>query len=47
LRAAPLAASSRAKYLSRVRGYLGWLAGADVEGDPLHDNAARDWAVRD
>jgi hypothetical protein len=30
---APLAASSRAKYVSRVRGYLSWLgAGADELG---------------
>src|SRR5258708_37600124 len=47
LRSAPLAPSTRAKYLSGVRGFLDWVAGADVEGDPLTDAAARDWAVRD
>jgi hypothetical protein len=35
LAAAPIAESSRAKYASRVRGYLAWLAGTDVDGDPL------------
>ena len=44
---APLAASSRANYVSRVRGYLSWLAETDVDGDPLGDPTARDWAVRD
>ena len=34
-------------YRSRVRQYLGWLAGADVDGDPLSEPAARNWAVRD
>lgn len=47
LAAAPLAVDSRAKYLSRVRGYLHWLQSADVAGGPLTDPAARDWAVRD
>jgi integrase/recombinase XerC len=47
LRMAPLAPASRAKYLSRVRGYLAWLADSDASGDPLTDAAARDWAVRD
>jgi integrase/recombinase XerC len=47
LQLAPLAPASRAKYLSRVRGFLAWLASADVTGDPLTDPAARDWAVRD
>jgi site-specific recombinase XerD len=44
---APLQPTSRSKYLSRVRGFLAWLAAADIDGDPLHDPAARDWAVRD
>src|SRR5258708_9099127 len=44
---APLQPTSRAKYLSRVRGFLAWLAAADIDGDPLRDPAARDWAVRD
>ncbi len=34
-------------YLSRVRGYLAWLAAADIDGDPLAESAARDGAVRD
>ena len=38
-------------YCSRVRQYLAWLAQAlqagGIEGDPLSDPAARDWAVRD
>ena len=38
---------TRRAYLSRVRGYLAWLAAADVDGDPLADPAARDGAVRD
>ena len=32
---------------SRVCQYLAWLAGAAVDGDPLTNPAARDWAVRD
>jgi hypothetical protein len=47
LERAPLALASRGKYLSRVRGLLAWLAHAAVDGDPLADPAARDWAVRD
>ena len=38
---------TRRAYTSRVRGYLAWLATADVDGDPLSDPAARDGAVRD
>jgi site-specific recombinase XerC len=44
---APLAAETRRTYASKVRGYLAWLADAAVEGDPLIEAAARDWAVRD
>ncbi len=33
-------------YLSRVSSFLGWLDGAAVDGDPLVDPSARDWAVR-
>jgi integrase/recombinase XerC len=44
---APLSPESRRTYLSKVRQYLGWLAAAAVDGDPLADSAARDWAVRD
>ena len=48
LRGAPLAAATRAKYVSRVRGYLVWLATADADlGDPLEETSARDGAVRD
>jgi integrase/recombinase XerC len=43
----PLDADTVRAYHSRVRQYLGWLAGADVDGDPLADPAARNWAVRD
>jgi site-specific recombinase XerD len=38
---------TRRAYASRVRGYLAWLTGADVDGDPLTEPAARDGAVRD
>lgn len=44
---APLADESRRTYASKVRTYLAWLDAADVDGDPLTDPAARDWAVRD
>ena len=47
LEQAPLAPTSRRKYLSRVRGFLAWLASTAGDGDPLGDPAARDWAVRD
>ena len=47
LRAAPLSAETRRTYLSRVRGYLTWLAAADTDGDPLTERRALDWAVRD
>jgi Site-specific recombinase XerD len=47
----PLDADSVRVYRSRVRQYLAWLAAAladgAVEGDPLTDPDARDWAVRD
>ncbi|WP_327581938.1 hypothetical protein OHA25_39090 [Nonomuraea sp. NBC_00507] len=45
----PLAADTRRTYASRVRMYLAWLAGrpAALNGDPLTDRRARDWAVRD
>jgi len=44
---APLSAESRRTYASKVRQYLAWLGAAAVDGDPLTDPAARDWAVRD
>ena len=43
----PLDADTIRVYASRVRQYLAWLAGADIEGDPLNKRPARDWAVRD
>lgn len=44
---APVDDDTRRAYASRVRQYLAWLEGATVEGNPLADEAARDWAVRD
>ena len=38
---------ARRTYLSRVRVFLAWLAGADVDGDPLTDPDAAVWAARD
>jgi len=43
----PLDADTIRAYLSRVRQYLAWLAGVAVDGDPLADPHARNWAVRD
>jgi Phage integrase, N-terminal SAM-like domain. len=47
----PLDANSVRVYRSRVRQYLAWLATAladgAIEGDPLTNPDARDWAVRD
>src|SRR4030088_2062203 len=37
LRMAPLAPASRAKYLSRVRGFLAWLADSEALGDALNE----------
>jgi site-specific recombinase XerD len=42
-----LAEQSRRTYASKVRQYLVWLAGAEVDGDPLGAADGRDWAVRD
>ncbi|HEX4837934.1 MAG TPA: hypothetical protein VFV03_05360 [Solirubrobacteraceae bacterium] len=48
LEARPLAARSRQAYGHQVRRYLGWLGDrSPVDGDPLADGDARDWAVRD
>jgi hypothetical protein len=47
LAAAPLAQQTRRTYASKVRQYLAWLAGADVDGEPLLSAEGRDWAVRD
>ena len=38
LGAAPLSAQTRRTYASKVRRYLVWLAGAEVDGDPLEDD---------
>jgi integrase/recombinase XerC len=44
----PLAARSREAYAHQVRRYLAWLGDrSPVDGDPLLDGDARDWAVRD
>jgi integrase/recombinase XerC len=44
----PLATRSREAYGHQVRRFLAWLADrSPVDGDPLADEAARDWAVRD
>src|SRR3954453_8005179 len=43
----PLAARSRQAYTHQVRRYLTWLGDrSPVDGDPLADDASRDWAVR-
>ncbi len=44
----PLAVRSRQAYGHQVRRYLVWLGDrSPVDGDPLADGDARDWAVRD
>ena len=44
----PLAARSREAYAHQVRRYLAWLGDrSPVDGDPLAEGDARDWAVRD
>src|SRR4051812_16524513 len=44
----PLAARSRQAYGHQVRRYLAWMGDrSPVDGDPLADGDARDWAVRD
>ncbi|MDQ6614711.1 MAG: site-specific integrase [Actinomycetota bacterium] len=47
LATAPLSAQTRRTYTSRVRQYLAWLAGAEVDADPLGTTDGRDWAMRD
>jgi integrase len=44
---APLSGHTPRTYLGAVRAYLVWLGQAPVDGDPLNDVAAKDWAVRD
>jgi len=44
----PFAARSREAYAHQVRRYLAWLGDrSPVDGDPLDEGDARDWAVRD
>jgi integrase/recombinase XerC len=44
----PLSANTRRTYRTRVRGFLQYLAATPAEyGDPLSDEHARDYAVRD
>ncbi len=43
----PLDGDTVRAYCSRVRQFLAWLDGADVDGNPLVDAHARDGAVRD
>ena len=44
----PLAARSREAYAHQVRRYITWLGDrSPVDGDPLAEGDARDWAVRD
>jgi hypothetical protein len=44
----PLAPRSRQAYVHQVGRYVNWLGDrSPVDGDPLLDEAARDWAVRD
>lgn len=51
LERAPLADSTKAKYASRLRGYLAWLSdqteSGALDGDPLTDPIAATGAVRD
>jgi integrase/recombinase XerC len=47
LKRSPLRGHSPRTYLGAVRAYLAWLEQAPVDGDPLNDAAAKDWAVRD
>ena len=47
LERAPLTGHTPRTYLGAVRVYLAWLEQATVDGDPLNDPAAKDWAVRD
>lgn len=47
LASAPLSEQSRRTYASKVRQYLVWLAGAEVDCDPFGAADGRDWAVRD
>jgi site-specific recombinase XerD len=43
----PLSGHSPRTYLGAIRAYLTWLQAAEVDGDPLSEARAKDWAVRD
>ena len=43
----PLTGHTPRTYLGAVRAYLEWLQDAEIDGDPLNDATAKDWAVRD
>jgi hypothetical protein len=47
LKHTPLTGHTPRTYLGAVRAYLVWLGQAEVDGDPLNDATAKDWAVRD
>jgi len=47
LERAPLSGHTPRTYLGAVRAFLAWLQQAPVDGDPLNDATAKDWAVRD
>jgi len=48
LKGRPLAARSREAYGHQVRRFVAWLGDrSPIDGDPLVDEAARDWAARD
>ena len=47
LQRSPLTGHTPRTYLGAIRAYLTWLQAAEVDGDPLGDVAAKDWAVRD
>src|SRR6516225_5789318 len=47
LERSPLTGHSPRTYLGAIRAYLTWLQDAPVDGDPLNDATAKDWAVRD
>jgi integrase/recombinase XerC len=47
LHTAPLSEPTRRTYASKVRQFLAWLAGSDLDEDPLISADGRDWAVRD
>jgi site-specific recombinase XerC len=47
LERSPLSGHSPRTYLGAIRAYLAWLEQAPVDGDPLNDVTAKDWAVQD